>query len=110
MCMLIYIYNYLHMKNKIISFIIWVLVWWVLVFWYWSLNGNNQPSWQRGVWGPNAWAANMDVSTMTDEQLEQMATRAWITLEELKEKLESWENIRDIMPANNRGERQRTSE
>ena len=45
---------------------------------------------------------NFDPSNMSDTQLEKMATRAGITKEELKKRLDAGENIRDIMPSGSR--------
>ena len=87
------------MRDKAISFILWLVIWWVIVYWYWyfvnkdtnQLNDLNR--WNRFSRG------NFNPSSMSDEQLQKMADRAWITLEELKNKLKSWENIRDLMPS-----------
>lgn len=88
------------MRDKIISFTLGILVWWVLVYSYsyfiWDKSKDVliQSPWTRQMWG-------FDASSMSDEQLERMATRAWITTDELKEKLEAGESLRDIMPQRN---------
>jgi len=88
------------MKDKIISGVIGLIVWWLIVYAYgyfmnsstWALNNSSiSTQW----WTP--WS--FDVSNMTDEQLEKMASRAGITVDELKAKLDSWEDLRSIMPA-----------
>lgn len=82
------------MKDKIISAFIWSIIWWLIVFWYnyflnWSNTNNliqNQPSW------------DFNTSNMTDIQLENMATRIGISKDELKAKIDAWEDIRSLMP------------
>jgi len=83
---------------KIISFVLGMIIWWVLVYSYsyfipWS--SNNSSFWWN-PWTPPNWT--MDVSSMSDSQLEKMAESAGITKDELKAKLESWESLRNIMP------------
>ena len=88
------------MKEKIISWIFGAILGWAIVFSYGYFTNSNTwnipPSW---AWMPpgNFWSWSFDVSNMSDEQLENMATRAWITTDELKAKLESWEDMRSLM-------------
>lgn len=83
------------MKNKIISFIVWLIVWIILVQWYSyffksdSLE-NNMPE------NPTEWRI-MNNSSPSDEQLEKISERTWISVDELKEKIDSWEDLRSIM-------------
>ncbi len=93
------------MKNKIISWVVWVIIWWIIVFWYSSIftetqNNNSLTNW---IWSwRNGWPwTNLDISNMNDEQLENMAERSGITVDELKEKLESWENTRNMREKSN---------
>ncbi len=84
------------MKEKIISFVAWLLIWGIIVYWYWYFTTSEQPTSNLGNrWNFTRW--NFDPANMTDEQLERMAERAWITKEELKEKIDSWEDIRSLM-------------
>lgn len=86
------------MKDKIISWIIWAIIWWIIVFWYWQFFSSNADSIPQ-MWGWQMWPWwNFDASSMTDEQLSDIAQKAWITLDELKQKLDSGESLRDIMP------------
>lgn len=81
------------MKEKIISMFIWVLIWWALIFVYYNffvLDNSSISEWQISEKRIDSW----DVS---DEQLEKMAERSWMTTDEIKTKLESWESLRDIM-------------
>lgn len=89
------------MRDKIISFVLWILVWWILLYSYTYFIWDK--SWDNWIWWAN-WTRqmwNFDPSNMSDDQLERMAKRAWITKEELKSKLEAGESLRDIMPARN---------
>lgn len=86
------------MKDKLISALIWAVLWGLIVLLYTNLisvpSNNTWPNWSR----PAGWSwAALDVSTMSDDQLEKMATRAWITKDELKAKLDAWEDIRSLM-------------
>lgn len=95
------------MKDKIFSAIIWIIVWWWVVFGYWYIqwttddetstqtnNKTNTQSTQATRWWWETSAA--EPSEMTDEQLTRIAERAWITLEELKAKIDSWEDISSL--------------
>jgi hypothetical protein len=89
------------MRDKIISLVLGLLLWVGIMYfywlytWKWSMIFPNQKSvnWITTRWG------NFDTSIMSDDQLQKMADRAWITLAELKNKLDAGENIRDILPA-----------
>lgn len=87
-----------NIRDNIISFGLGILVWGLGIYAY---TMNNNPVWINNSWMPPMWwwrgQMTFDVSEMSEEQLENMATRAGITVSELKEKLESWENMRDIM-------------
>lgn len=100
------------LRDKIISFWAWILIWLVImatigyfIWWKWPWKfGNNWPMWNentRWQFPSDRTGWNFDPSSMSDEQLERMAKRAWITKEELKKRIDSWESIRDIMPARN---------
>jgi hypothetical protein len=83
------------MRDKIISFVLWLLLGATIVYWYSSYIAKNSTfdpnvRWTRG---------NFDTSTMSDDQLQRMADRAWITLAELKQKLASGQSLRDVMSA-----------
>lgn len=82
------------MKDKIISLIIWILVWWIIVYFYWVYTQKDNTN-KLNTW-INIQNSNFDPSNMSDAQLERMANRAWISIEELKQRLDNWENIRDI--------------
>ena len=80
------------MKDKIISFVIWLILWGIIVYGY---TYYTKPTmWNPGTWGTQP---TMNVESMSDEQLEKMASRAWITVTELKSKISSWEDIRSLM-------------
>lgn len=84
------------MRDKIISFILGLLLGAAIVYGYSSYSAKNStfdPNVRWTRWG------NFDASTMSDAQLQRMADRAWITLAELKQKLASGQSLRDIMPA-----------
>ena len=82
------------MRDKIISFVLWLFIWWAIVY------GYTYFIWDKSLQWPTWWPMwNFDSSSMSDEQLERLSTRAWITKDELKKRLESWESLRDIMPA-----------
>jgi len=92
------------MKDKIISWIIWATIWWIIVYSYGYFMNNSNTNWF--TWSPSWFTkGGFDPSNMSDDQLQRMATRAWISLEELKSKIASWENIRDIVPMWNRWNR-----
>ena len=82
------------MRDKIISFILWLILWWIIVFGYtyykWTTNKTNYSNMQRW-WSFGSW------NTLSDEQLERMSTRLWISKEELKKKIDSWEDVRSLM-------------
>jgi len=80
------------MKEKIISWILWAILGWTIVFSYWYFMNSNIKS--NNVW-VNTW--KIDNSNMSDEQIERMATRLWISKEELKQKIDSGEDLRSIM-------------
>lgn len=88
------------MKEKIISWILGAILGWAIVFSYGYFTNsdtlNIHPNW---VWMPswNFWSWTFDTSNMSDEQLEMMAKRAWISTDELKIKLENWEDMRTLM-------------
>lgn len=95
------------MKDKIISWVIWAIIWWIIVFWYSSFstetqNNNFWPNWMWSMWNELPWI-NFDVSSMSDEQLGKMAERSGITVDKLKEKLELWEGIRSFRERPNMG-------
>ena len=77
------------MKNKIISWVIWAIIWWILVFWYSNLftEGQNNNIWDKNMWPEwNGWVRmDIDSSNISDDQLEKMAERAGISIDELKE-------------------------
>ncbi|MDD3302381.1 MAG: hypothetical protein PHN31_02420 [Candidatus Gracilibacteria bacterium] len=84
--------------GKIISFVLGMIIGGILVYSYsYFIPGSSNNSSFGGNPGtpPNG---NMDVSSMSDSQLEKMAERAGITKDELKSKLKSGESLRDIMP------------
>jgi hypothetical protein len=79
------------MKKKLVSFLSGVLVWSIGIFGYFSfisVDTNDMPSkkWPKEISG--------DIS---DEQLERMSEKSWISKDVIQERLDSWENMRDIM-------------
>lgn len=36
------------MRDKLISWFIWAIIWWVIVFWYWSIFSSNK--WPGFMW------------------------------------------------------------
>ena len=80
------------MKDKIISFVIWLILWGIIVYGY---TYYTKPT----MWGPGMWGTppTMNVENMSDEQLERMATRVGMTKDELKKEIESGKDIRTIM-------------
>ena len=83
-------------SDKIISFVFGLLIGWILVYSYSYITQDKT----LGNWWPVWWSMwNFDASNMSEDQLERMATRAWITKDELKKRLDSGENLREIMPA-----------
>lgn len=82
------------MKDKLISLVMWIIIWWSIVYSYWYLTSDS--SWRDTSKSGKIWISS-DTSNMSDEQLERMATRAWISEDELKKRIEAWENPRDIM-------------
>lgn len=84
------------MKDRIISFLLWLLVWWIVFYWYTYIKTDDKKPSLNGTWNFNS-RQNFDPSNMSDEQLQRMADRSWISLEELKEKIKSWEDIRGII-------------
>ncbi|NDK07610.1 hypothetical protein EOM39_00010 [Candidatus Gracilibacteria bacterium] len=82
------------MRDKIVSFVLGLLIGGAIVYGYTYFMGDNTQQGPTG--GP---MGNFDSSNMSDEQLERMATRAGITKDELKKRLEAGESLRDIMPA-----------
>ena len=85
------------LRDKIISFIIGLILWWLIVYAYAYFNQSNKGDfpWPNWPWF-NEW--NFDPSNMSDEQIQRMADITWISADELKTKLDSWEDIRDLMP------------
>lgn len=86
------------MKDKLVSALLWAVLWGLIIFLYMNITSVSQsnilPNWNM----PVRWTwATFDTSNMTDDQLERMATRTWLTKEELKSKLDSWEDIRSLM-------------
>lgn len=77
------------MRDKIISFLLWVLVWWLIVYGY---TYYNESKIETTSWFPTNWQTrwNFDPSNMSDEQLQRIADRQWISVGELKEKMSSW--------------------
>ena len=94
------------MKDKIISFLIGVAVWWMIVYGYWYFTND---AWSTGWPQENRWfdrqqggglngQQNIDAAPISDEQLESIAQRAGISLEELKTRLDNGEEMTDIIP------------
>ncbi|MDD3145156.1 MAG: hypothetical protein PHV23_03505 [Candidatus Gracilibacteria bacterium] len=86
------------MKDKLISALIGAVLGGLIVLLYTNLisvpSNNTGPNGSRPAGGSGA---ALDVSTMSDDQLEKMATRAGITKDELKAKLDAGEDIRSLM-------------
>ncbi len=85
------------MKNTIISFILWILVWWMLFYWYDYVNSDNKKTNSQDRIQNSTWRWNFDPANMSVEQLQRMADRQWITIDEMKEKIKSWEWFRGGM-------------
>jgi len=77
------------MKDKIISWIVWSIIWGAIVFSYWYFMNSN-------VWdkAPNSRWVNME---LTEDRLEKMSERSWISKEEIQKRINSGESMRDIM-------------
>ena len=60
------------MKDKIISFVIWLILWGIIVYGY---TYYTKPK----MWGPGMWGTppTMNVENMSDEQLERMLNEAF---------------------------------
>lgn len=84
-------FNYLNMKEKIISLWIGVLLWVWLCFWYNTFFQTNTTAWNV-PWSPG-WK-NME---MTDERLTQMAERLGMTKDELQKEIDAGKDIRTLM-------------
>jgi hypothetical protein len=83
------------MKNKVISFVLWLLIWWTVVYGY-DFFMNNRNTSYRGQTQNQSWTrGSFDPSQMSDEQLQRMADRAWVSVEEMKKRFESWEGMRN---------------
>lgn len=41
------------MRDKLISWFIWAIIWWVIVFWYWSIFSSNKWPGFMGDWFRN---------------------------------------------------------
>jgi len=78
------------MKNKIISWIIWIAVWWIIVFWY----GKIFPQIQKNITWKNQ--NNVLNTSVTSEQLNRISNRTWLSIEEIKQKLDSWLTLKEI--------------
>lgn len=81
------------MKDKVLSAIIWGVIGFVIVYgvsYYVSYSSGTSTSGTRGT-------RSLDPKSMSDAQLERMATRLGISKEELKKKIDAWEDIRDLM-------------
>ncbi|MDD3793621.1 MAG: hypothetical protein PHI37_02325 [Candidatus Gracilibacteria bacterium] len=88
------------MKEKIISGFLGAILGGVIVFSYgYFMNSNTSNIGPIGNGTPpgNFGSGSLDISNMSDEQLEKMAERAGITKEELKTKLENGEDMRSLM-------------
>lgn len=81
------------MKDKVISMIIGIVIWWILMFGYFELfvSENSSPAKSQMSEQKPAWWE------ISDEQLEKMAERSWLSTSEIKERIDSWETMRDIM-------------
>ncbi len=81
------------MKEKIISFILGVVIgmWWVI-----SYNHFTKPAFPAWGMGWNFWWQ----MEMTTERWEQMAERLWMTQEELQKELDNGKDIRTLMQEN----------
>lgn len=73
------------MKEKIVSFWAWILVWVLLCFWYnyFFIKTASQFWWRNGV--------------MTEERLQSTADRLWMTKEELQKELDAGKTTRQLM-------------
>lgn len=83
------------MKDRIISWILWIVLWWIIVYSYWYYNNQKSSVWTWNIWW--TWFTQ-NLSNMSDTQLERMATRGWITVDELKAKIKSGEDLWNILP------------
>lgn len=90
------------MRDKIISWLIWAIIWWLIVFWYsYFFNSdsssytNNQNSGYSNF--PQSWNS-MDLSNMSDNRLQRIADKAWISLDKLKQKIKNGDDLSELMP------------
>ena len=86
------------MRDKIISFVLWILVWFAIVFWYKNFFvQKEEPKDFPQMWWQFTWSWwQFDYSQMTDEQLERMSERSWLSQEELRERMDNGEDIRNF--------------
>lgn len=79
------------MQEKWISFLIGILMWVTITLAYsYIFNTNTSPQ----MWPGWFWWWNMQ---MTDERLNQMAERLWMTKEDLQKEIDAWKDIRTLM-------------
>lgn len=72
------------MKNKIISWLLWLVIWGIIVVWYSYINEWN---WDK---------ITQEKPEMNDEQISIIAEKSWISEDEIKSRLEAGETMREI--------------
>lgn len=80
------------MRDKIISWSIWIFIWLIIIYWYWYFFSPN--SWIKLVNSPSL------NSELSDEQITRIAARTWLSESEIKSRLESGETMRNITWSN----------
>lgn len=83
------------MKDKIISCVLWMLVWWIIVYGYGLMNNDwTQKNQNLKGWFDRTTSASGSMST---EQISTISKRTGISEDVIKTRLESGETMRDIM-------------
>lgn len=79
------------MKNKLVSFLIWALLGTIWMYGYFTFTWNDTENISIKNWPTQS---SWDIS---DEQLQRMEDRSGLSKEVIQERLDAWENMRDIM-------------
>jgi len=77
------------MKDKIISWILWITLWWIIIFWYWYFIWWKSDNLEKNT-------TEVSKKEISDEQIKRIANRSWLSESEIQSRLESWETMRDI--------------
>lgn len=82
------------LRDKIISGVLWIIVWisWVYAYQYFAG--------ALSLSSPNSQGTSFDSSNMSDAQLARMAERTGLTKEDLKKRIDAGEDVRSLMRKN----------